>query len=160
MTVNLSHPRRAHSAPVTEEEALDRAVGLIFAAQRNFWRAAEEVLAEHGLGPAHYRALFVIRRAESQPVSSLRRRLGVRKQSLARVLVDLHRLGMIERRLGQTDRRNRLLTLTPKGRQAEKEATAALHNELRKVAGRTGPQALAGSYAVLVSMAKRDEETA
>jgi DNA-binding MarR family transcriptional regulator len=118
------------------------------------------VLAERGLGPAHYRALFVIRRAESQPVSNLRRRLGVRKQSLARVLVDLHKAGLIERNMGMTDRRNRLLTLTAAGRAAEQEATAALHKELRKVARRAGPEALVGSYAVLRLMAKGDEETA
>src|SRR5688572_29074466 len=72
-----------------KEEELDRAVDLVFAAARRFWRSAEGALAAHDLGPAHYRALAAIRCGEGLAVSDLQAKLGVRKQSLARVLTEL-----------------------------------------------------------------------
>lgn len=158
MPVNLSS-RHAGLSPEAKaqlkEEELDRAVELIFAAQRNFWRVAEGPLGQRGLGPAHYRALAAIRRAEGQPVTKLRTRLGVKKQSLARVLVDLHRAGFIERIPGMTDRRNRLLALTAAGRQAEREASAALREHIKEVFIEVGPEAVRGAAAVMLSLCKR-----
>lgn len=159
MPVNLS--RHAGLTPEAKaqlkEEELDHAVELIFAAQRNFWRVAEAPLGQRGLGPAHYRALAAIRRAEGQPVTKLRMRLGVKKQSLARVLVDLHSAGFIERIPGMTDRRNRLLALTPAGRAAEREASAALRERVKEVFLEVGPEAVRGAAAVMMALARREE---
>jgi DNA-binding MarR family transcriptional regulator len=155
MAVNLSRPAglppedQAHS----QEEELDRTVELIFLSYRRFWSAAEGPLGARGLGPAHYRALAAIRRKEGMPVSALWRALGVRKQSLARVLADLDAAGFIERIPGIADRRMRLLALTHAGRVAEREASAALRERVRHIFEQVGPEAVKGSVAVIEAMA-------
>ncbi|MET0181345.1 MAG: MarR family transcriptional regulator [Caulobacterales bacterium] len=138
------------------EEELDRAVDLIFAATRRFWRSAEGALTANGLGPAHYRALAAIRRSEGLPVSALLTRLDVRKQSLARVLADLEKAQMILREPGEEDRRQRLLSLTAAGREAEREATAALRERLAQVFRLAGADAVAGARTVLGALAAED----
>ncbi len=137
-----------------KEEELDRAVDLVFAATRQFWRFAEGALAANDLGPAHYRAIAAIRRNEGMPVTALQTRLGVRKQSLARVLGELERAGLIARAPGQTDKRQRLLSLTPAGRQAEREATAALRERLAQVFRAAGADAVTGARTVLTALAE------
>lgn len=156
MAVNQSRPG-PDAAPegrlYLKEDELDRAVDLVFAASRRFWRFAEPALEAHGLGPAHYRALAAIRREENAPVSELQARLEVRKQSLARVLGELEQAGLIARAPGEADRRQRLLRLTPAGREAEREASAALRERLGQVFRVAGADAVAGARAVLAALA-------
>lgn len=137
-----------------KEDELDRAVDLVFAASRRFWRSAEDALAAHDLGPAHYRALAAIRREEGLAVSDLQARLGVRKQSLARVLGELEKAGLIQRAPGREDRRQRLLTLTDTGREAERDASAALRERLAQVFRAAGADAVSGARAVLAALAE------
>jgi DNA-binding MarR family transcriptional regulator len=140
-----------------KEDELDRAVDLVFAAARRFWKSAEGSLALHQLGPAHYRALAAIRREERQPVSALQARLGVRKQSLARVLGELERAGLIQREPGVDDRRNRLIALTEAGRAAERDASTALRERLGQVFRAAGADAVAGARLVLAALAAEEE---
>jgi len=159
MAVNQSRPSATgpEGRLYLKEDELDRAVDLVFAAARRFWKTAEDVLAAHDLGPAHYRALAAIRREEGLPVSELQARLGVRKQSLARVLNELEKAGLIARQPGRADRRQRLLTLTPTGRDAEREASAALRERLAHVFRAAGADAVSGARAVLMALAQGDE---
>lgn len=154
MPVNQSRPPSTEGRLYLKEEELDRAVDLVFAATRRFWRSAEEALASHDLGPAHYRALAAIRRDEGLAVSDLQARLGVRKQSLARVLGELEKEGLIRREPGREDRRQRLLTLTPEGRDAERDASAALRERLAQVFRAAGAEAVIGARAVLAALAE------
>jgi DNA-binding MarR family transcriptional regulator len=140
------------------EDELDRAAELVFAAARQFWRAAEGPLAEAALGPAHYRALAAVRRAEGLPVKALQDRLGVRKQSLQRVLNELEAAGLLSRAPGERDRRERLLTLTDLGREAERQASAALRERLGQVFRLAGADAVAGARAVLSALASDAED--
>ena len=157
MPVNLTRPsEHAEVSRIVSDRDADRLVELVFAAPRRFWRVAEEPLARHGLGAAHYRALASVRRAESQPVSSLRRRLGVRKQSLARVLAELEEWGFIARAAGAVDKRVRLIALTAKGRAAEREATNALRERAAVVFAAAGPEAVAAARLVLAMLAGED----
>ncbi|HWA01667.1 MAG TPA: MarR family transcriptional regulator [Caulobacterales bacterium] len=156
MPVNQTRPSAAGSEGrlYLKEDELDRAVDLVFAAARRFWKTAEDVLEAHELGPAHYRALAAIRREEGLPVSDLQARLGVRKQSLARVLGELEKSGLIARAPGRQDRRQRLLTLTPHGRDAEREASAALRERLGQIFRAAGADAVAGARIVLSALAE------
>jgi DNA-binding MarR family transcriptional regulator len=159
MAVNLPRPpAAAESRLYLSEEALDRAVDLLFAATRRFWRAAEGPLAANELGPAHYRALAAIRRGEGATVSALIARLGVRKQSLARVLNELDGAGLILRLPGEKDRRERRLLLTDAGREAEAAASRALRDRLALVFRSAGAEAVAGARAVLALLAEVDGE--
>ena len=138
------------------EDELDRAVDLVFTATRRFWKVAEGALAQHQRGAAHYRARATIRRAEGLPVTDLQARLGVRKQSLARVLSELERAGLIARERGQQDRRQRLLVMTDAGRTAERAASAALRERLAHVFRSAGAEAVLGARIVLGALAEDD----
>lgn len=142
------------------EDELDRAAELVFRAARRFWRAAEGPLADLDLGPAHYRALAAIRREEGLTVKSLQTRLGVRKQSLQRVLNELEEAAMVARQPGVRDKRERLVTLTDIGREAERAASAALRDRLGQVFRLAGADAVAGARAVLAALAETGEDGA
>jgi DNA-binding MarR family transcriptional regulator len=168
MPVNQPRPAPRRSAPAPgaspegrlylKEDELDRAVDLVFTATRQFWKAAEAALAEHALGPAHDRALAAIRRDEGLPVSALQQRLGVRKQSLARVLAELERAQLIQREPGAADRRQRLVRLTDSGRAAERAASAALRERLAHVFRTAGAEAVSGARLVLAALAAEELE--
>jgi DNA-binding MarR family transcriptional regulator len=156
MTVNLSNIPPA-SAPTAgpegrlylREEELDRAAALIFEASRAFWAAASGPLSEKDLGPAHYRALAAIRRQEGLSVGSLQDLLGVRKQSLQRVLGEIEDAGLIVRVVAPGDRRQRQLRLTDAGRSAEQAVSAALRERLLEAFRLAGADAVAGARRVL-----------
>ncbi|MES1199208.1 MAG: MarR family transcriptional regulator [Pseudomonadota bacterium] len=155
MPVNQTRPAAGPEGRLyLKEDELDRAVDLVFAAARHFWKSAEHALAAHDLGPAHYRALAAIRRSEGLAVSDLQARLGVRKQSLARVLGELEKAGLIAREPGRQDRRQRLLLLTAAGREAERDASAALRERLAHIFRAAGADAVAGARAVLGALAE------
>lgn len=159
MPVNQSRSQSllAEGRLYLKEDELDRAVELVFVAARRFWKVAEDALDAHELGPAHYRALAAIRREEGLPVSDLQTRLGVRKQSLARVLGELEKQSLIRREPGLEDRRQRLLTLTDAGREAEREASAVLRERLGMVFRAAGAEAVAGARVVLAALAAESE---
>lgn len=147
MPVNLLRPPPSSSDPrlYLTEEALDQSVELLLAATRRFWSRAETALAPHGLGPAHYRALAAIRRRPGLTVTQLRETLGVRKQSLARVINDLLKAELIAREIGDRDRRERFLRLTEKGAAAEALASSALRERLAEAFRAAGADAVAGA---------------
>ena len=153
----VPHPASPEGRLYLKEEELDRAVDLVFAATRRFWRAAEGALAAHDLGPAHYRALAAIRRDEGLAVTDLQTRLGVRKQSLARVLSELEAARLIARAPGSRDRRQRLLALTDAGREAEREASAALRERLAYVFRMAGADAVVGARTIWSALAVENE---
>ncbi|MBL8551531.1 MAG: MarR family transcriptional regulator [Hyphomonadaceae bacterium] len=135
------------------EEELDQAVDLFFLASRRFWRTAENALTARNLGPAHYRALAAIRRMEPPPsVTQLRERLGVRKQSLARVLDGLERAGLVAKHADARDARQRKLVLTEAGRIAERDASAALRERLAQAFRTIGDQSVPGALALLEAL--------
>lgn len=142
------------------EDELDRAAELVFRAARRFWRAAEGPLADLDLGPAHYRALAAIRRDEGLTVKTLQTRLGVRKQSLQRVLNELEGARLLLRAPGVRDKRERLVSLTELGREAERAASTALRDRLGQVFRAAGADAVAGARAVLAALAETGEEGA
>ena len=163
MPVNLRPQPGAPAADARlylKEEELDRAVELLFAATRRFGRGADPILAARGLGPAHYRALSAIRRGEGLAVTTLREVLGVRKQSLARVLDDLDAAGLVTRAPGAQDRRERRLFLTDAGRAVEAEVSTALRDRLAAVFRTCGAEAVAGARTVWAALAELDPDEA
>ncbi len=97
------------------EEEIRLAQDLMFFAYRDFTNAADVILDELGLGRAHHRALHFIGRNAGITVSDLLALLRITKQSLARVLSELVARGYVSQTQGRTDRRQRLLALTPAG---------------------------------------------
>ncbi len=92
-------------------------MGLFFFAYRDFVGDADVLLASQDFGRAHHRVLYFVNLKPGMPVADLLDILKITKQSLARVLRQLVDNGYIEQRTGESDRRQRLLFATPKGRE-------------------------------------------
>ncbi len=91
-------------------------MGLFFFAYRDFVGDADALLERQGFGRAHHRVLYFVNLKPGMPVADLLEILKITKQSLARVLRQLIDNGYVEQRPGSTDRRQRLLFATDKGK--------------------------------------------
>ena len=92
-------------------------MGLFFFAYRDFTGDADALLDRQDFGRAHHRVLYFVNLRPGMPVADLLDILKITKQSLARVLRQLIDNGYIEQKTGHSDRRQRLLHATSKGRQ-------------------------------------------
>ncbi len=131
------------------EENLLQGIELLFFAYRDFIAEADGLLAPLGLGRAHHRVLYFVGRHPAIPVSDLLAILKITKQSLSRVLGELKSAGYLTDRKGQRDRRQRLLLLTDKGRQLERELTATQRRRFREAYRRAGAEAVEGFRLVM-----------
>ncbi len=91
-------------------------VELLFFAYRDFTGDADELLLDLGYGRAHHRVIHFVARHPGLRVADLLEILRITKQSLARVLKQLIDEGYVLQKSGTTDRRERHLYLTQKGR--------------------------------------------
>lgn len=91
-------------------------MGLFFFAYRDFVGDADALLERQGFGRAHHRVLYFVNLKPGMPVADLLDILKITKQSLARVLRQLVDNGYVEQKTGESDRRQRLLYATEKGR--------------------------------------------
>ena len=92
-------------------------MGLFFFAYRDFVGDADALLVRQGFGRAHHRVLYFVNLKPGMPVADILDILKITKQILARVLRQLIDNGYIEQKTGDSDRRQRLLYATEKGRQ-------------------------------------------
>jgi DNA-binding MarR family transcriptional regulator len=86
-----------------------------FFAYRDLITDPDRFLSEIGFGRAHHRVLHFVDRYPGMRVADLLEILQITKQSLARVLRELIKEGYIMQRSGKSDRRERLLYVTPRG---------------------------------------------
>ena len=134
------------------DEQLRKGIEAMFFAYRGFTADPDRILAEHGYGRAHHRALHFINRMPGTTVSNLLDILGVTKQSLNRVLRTLVEDGLVDSQVGARDRRERQLTLTEPGRVLERALSEAQRARMRAAYRAAGPQAVAGFRQVLEAM--------
>ncbi|KKB08194.1 hypothetical protein VE26_10455 [Devosia chinhatensis] len=99
-------------------------MGLFFFAYRDFTGDADALLERQGFGRAHHRVLYFVNLRPGMPVADLLDILKITKQSLARVLRQLIDHNYVEQRTGASDRRQRLLYATDKGRHFFAELSA------------------------------------
>jgi DNA-binding MarR family transcriptional regulator len=145
------------SAQFLREPEIRRGSELMFFAYSRLTRAVDQGLGERGIGRAHHRALYFIGRHPDISVSELLAILGVTKQSLGRVLTELTDRDLIEAKVGERDRRQRLLRLTPEGAQLDYDLFAATRELLSAAYISAGQQAVSGFWAVLDAMLPADE---
>ena len=138
------------------DEQLRRAIEAMFFAYRGFTADPDRILADMDYGRAHHRAIHFIQRSPGTTVNNLLAILGVTKQSLNRVLRTLVEDGLVESRVGQRDRRERHLYLTPKGARLEATLSTAQRARMRAAFREAGPQAVAGFRQVLEHMMDPD----
>lgn len=134
------------------EEELRRGIELMFYAYREFTSEPDRILAEIGFGRAHHRAVYFIGRYPGITVSELLGILRITKQSLSRVLSQLLEQGYVSQARGKRDQRQRLLTLTEKGRALEERLTDTQRRRFAAAYKAAGAEAVAGFRAVLAGI--------
>ena len=125
-----------------------RGIEYLFFAHGSLWRSVDARLAEHGLGRAHYRALYFIARQPGLTISDLLALLGITKQSLGRVVKDLEAREMLATRPGNRDRRQKELRLTEEGRSAEAAIFALMRDTMSRAYTQAGQAAVTGFWQV------------
>ena len=134
------------------DEQLRKGIEAMFFAYRAFTADPDRILENHQYGRAHHRAIHFINRQPGLTVNALLAMLGVTKQSLNRVLRTLVEDGLVEARVGRTDKRERNLFLTAKGATLERELSDAQRARMRAAYRAAGPAAVAGFRQVLEAM--------
>ena len=113
--VNIASKTSAAQSATAGQPTWD-IIELLFFAYRDFIGDPDDVLAKFGFGRAHHRVLHFVNRNPGMKVAELLDILKITKQSLARVLRQLIDHGYVEQKTGHSDRRQRLLFATDKGR--------------------------------------------
>ncbi len=145
--ISASAPRA--SPLFLREPEIRRGVELLYFGYSHMTRSADALLAEHGLGRAHQRALYFIARQPSLTVGELLRLLAITKQSLGRVLNELTERNLVATAPGETDRRQKLLRLTERGASLESDLFDRLRERLSFAYGSAGQEAVTGFWQVL-----------
>ncbi len=125
---------------------------LLFYAYRDFIGPPDEILKAYNFGRAHHRVIHFVGRNPGITVSDLLAILRITKQSLSRVLSDLIREEIIRQDKGPEDRRQRLLSLTEKGRDFEVQVSQNQRDRIAKTYAAAGPEAVEGFRKVLLGM--------
>ena len=153
MTVPNPALRTAVASPLyLREDEIRRGIELLYFGYASMVRGADAILAGAGFGRAHHRSLYFIARRPGLPVGELLRLLAITKQSLGRVLTELQEKGLVEQSIGTTDRRQRLLRLTPAGVELEAALFAELQAGMAAAYGEAGQNAVTGFWSVLIGL--------
>ncbi|MEN9408142.1 MAG: hypothetical protein RL216_116 [Pseudomonadota bacterium] len=138
------------------DEQLRKGIEAMFFAYRGFTADPDRILETMDYGRAHHRAVHFIHRSPGTTVSNLLTILGVTKQSLNRVLRSLIDDGLVDARVGKSDKRERNLYLTPKGQDLERQLSDAQRARMRAAYRAAGPAAVQGFRTVLEAMMDPD----
>ncbi len=148
---DISHPPTSPGASplFLREDEIRRGVELLYFGYTRLTNSIDQELAKQGLGRAHHRALYFIARQPELTVGELLRLLAITKQSLGRVLKELHDRGLVVTRAGQSDRRQKLLRLTDDGKTLESELFGQLREKLSSAYVTAGQESVTGFWHVL-----------
>jgi DNA-binding MarR family transcriptional regulator len=132
-------------------------VELLFFAYRDFTADPDAVLAELDFGRAHHRVLHFVDRNPGLRVADLLGILRITKQSLARVLKQLVDEGYIEQTAGPSDRRERRLTTTEKGKALAGRLLTLQTQRIAAALAASGLDAQASTEAFLLEMISAED---
>ncbi len=152
----LSGQELSDGAPAGEAPAYDL-IELLFFAYRDFVADPDRILAEYGFGRAHHRVLHFVDRHPGLTIAELLDILRITKQSLNRVLKELIEQGYIAQRTGTSDRRHRLLTCTPEGRQLAQRLAGVQGRRVRRALAEAGPALREPASRFLLAMIEPEE---
>jgi DNA-binding MarR family transcriptional regulator len=152
----MSDVKAVDTMPSSHEEELRQGIELLFYAYRDFTAEPDVMLARYGFGRAHHRVIYFVGRHPHMSVSELLGILRITKQSLARVLSQLVRQGFIVQQTGKSDRRQRLLQLTPAGIELERELSENQRQRIERAYAEAGPHAVEGFRKVMLGVIQSD----
>lgn len=139
------------------EEELRQAMELLFFAYRDFTAEPDSILARHGFGRAHHRVIYFVGRHPHISVTELLAILRITKQSLSRVLSQLIDQGYILQKPGLRDRRQRLLELTAKGTELERQLSENQRAVIARAYRGAGANAVEGFRKVMLGMINEED---
>lgn len=155
----MKTPAKISASPLfLRDEELRQGIEMLFYAYRDFIAEPDAILRRSGFGRAHHRVIYFVGRYPDCTVSSLLDILQITKQSLSRVLGQLVREGYIKQIKGSQDRRQRLLRLTDKGRDLERQLTADQRARFARAYRDAGAEAVDGFRKVMLGLISRDED--
>ena len=138
-----------HASPDAE---VRQGIELLFFAYRDFTAEPDTILAKYGFGRAHHRVIHFVGRHPQMTVGELLGILRITKQSLSRVLGQLVRQEFIIQRPGAEDRRQRLLDLTAKGRELERQLSEPQRARIALAYRQAGARAVKGFRKVILGI--------
>jgi DNA-binding MarR family transcriptional regulator len=132
-------------------------IELLFFAYRDFIGDPDDVLAKLGFGRAHHRVLHFVNRNPGMKVAELLDILKITKQSLGRVLKQLVDQGYVVQKEGASDRRQRLLYVTPKGEALAMKLAGLQTARIVRALSDLGPNAHESACRFLAAMINPDQ---
>jgi len=148
----MSEIKSAADPGFLSEEEVRQGIELLFFAYRDFTAEPDAILTRHGFGRAHHRVVHFVGRRPQMTVGELLVILRITKQSLNRVLGQLVRQGFIVQHRGAQDRRQRLLELTEKGRELERQLSEPQRDRVGAAYRTAGAAAVDGFRKVLLGI--------
>jgi len=148
----MADVKSAANPPFLREEELRQGIELLYFAYRDFTAEADAMLARYGFGRAHHRVIYFVGRHPQMSVSDLLGILRITKQSLSRVLGQLVLQGFIIQKPGRRDRRRRLLELTEKGIELERQLSELQRQRIARAYREAGAQAAEGFRKVMTGI--------
>lgn len=145
-------PAPASEAAYLSDEEVRQGIELLFFSYRDFTAEPDAILARYDFGRAHHRVVHFVGRRPQMTVGELLAILRITKQSLNRVLGQLVRQGFIIQHRGAQDRRQRLLELTEKGRELERQLSAPQRARVAAAYRKAGAGAVEGFRKVLLNI--------
>jgi DNA-binding MarR family transcriptional regulator len=159
VSVNVTEPKVARSLPFgapnplfLRDEELTRGIGLLEAAHRALLARPDRRLTELGLNRNHQQVIYWIGRQPGITMVEVQDRVQLTKQTLSRLLKELVGARLIARRASPRDRRERLLELTPAGRELDAQLNDRLRRQLADAYRAAGAEAVAGFHKVLLGL--------
>ena len=107
---------------IKEEFKLDNQLCFrLYTASRLLTQTYHPLLAEHGLTYPQYLVLLVLWEKDAQPVNDIAKRLLLETNTMTPLLQRMEKEGIIERRRGEKDARQMIVSLTRKGKELQKK---------------------------------------
>jgi DNA-binding MarR family transcriptional regulator len=146
---------RPGAMPAPAEPVWD-IIELLFFAYRDFVGDPDAVLSKLAFGRAHHRVLHFVNRNPGMKVADLLEILNITKQSLGRVLKQLVDQGFVVQKEGAQDRRQRLLSVTPKGEALALKLAGLQTQRINRAFAELGPGAHEAARRFLIAMIDAD----
>jgi len=156
--VNMSDINSPTYPQAISEEQVRQGIELLFFAYRDFTAEPDATLARYGFGRAHHRVIHFVGRRPQMTVGELLAILHITKQSLSRVLGQLVRQEFIVQQPGPHDRRQRLLELTAKGRDLERQLSKPQRARVANAYQQAGWQGVDGFRKVMLGIIAAEED--
>ena len=144
--------------PPSADDEVRQGIELLFFAYRDFTAEPDAILAQYNFGRAHHRVIHFVGGHPQITVGELLGILRITKQSLSRVLGQLVDQGFIVQNPGARDRRQRLLDLTPRGRELERRLSEPQRVRVANAYRQAGARAVDGFRKVLLGIIADEDD--